>query len=526
MRFAAPAPDNKTVINFKNGINKDIITTLENDFPVAVQQTKIFARNFVGETVTQTARNVWNYLKSVTYKKDGEGFQRIKLPSRFIADKGQSDCKSFSLLAASALANLGYKVAFRYASYNNNSTPTHVYCIAKKDGQRIIVDGVWNKFNSEKRYNHKIDHWMQIESLSGIPGGKGFPVKAPQSVNLNDKATLQRLYNHVDKRGLIAKLLLKKMNPTGQSINYSKEQLAIYKKHLEKNLTHFPRATWKGQLIADELTRLNSGTITGAIFGSPEDIAGIGRLRIRPKKLLKKVGKAVKNVAKETGKVAKKAGKIVKKLALGPARQAFLALVGVNAFGLAKRLLRGRNEDRNKYEKFWTKFGGKVSALDKAVSFGKNFVRKKYKKGLKGFGAAEGAAASAASGGANAGKAAAGFNPAWIAAAAPIVIVALKLFAHKKGDTGPGEAIDVAANALAGEGAADIMRQAGLDEDTIKSIQDTTRSVLENGGNPDGIKTDDIEPDGDKDSSFDLSGYLPWILGGGAILYFATRKRA
>lgn len=162
------APEYRTTTEFNNGLNADIITTLEKNFPEAYEQVNTYSQKFAGANIEDTCYRVWKFLKdNITYKADGAVHQKIKLPSRFIAD-AEGDCKSFSLFAASVLAHY-YKVAFRYVSFNSNSTPTHVYVIARDNaGKTIIVDGVWHSFNSQKQYTHKIDHWMKISTLSGL----------------------------------------------------------------------------------------------------------------------------------------------------------------------------------------------------------------------------------------------------------------------------------------------------------------------------------------------------------------------
>jgi len=175
--YSIAAPEYRSTTEFNNGLNADIITTLEKNFPEAYEQVKDYCKKFAGANIEDTCYRVWKFLKdNITYKADGAIHQKIKLPSRFIAD-AEGDCKSFSLFAASILAHF-YKVGFRYVSFNNNSTPTHVYVIARDNaGKTIIVDGVWHSFNSQKQYTHKIDHWMKISTLSGVGTLEEVPTK-------------------------------------------------------------------------------------------------------------------------------------------------------------------------------------------------------------------------------------------------------------------------------------------------------------------------------------------------------------
>ena len=125
----------------------------------------------------QTAKNVWDFMKrKITYKRDPNHKQMIRLPNRFVND-ADGDCKSFALFAASILGNLGMPVTFRYAGYRDGSNiPTHVYMTTEdENGKEIIVDGVYRAFNKEKPYKFKKDYKMsRIEYISGIGASNSF----------------------------------------------------------------------------------------------------------------------------------------------------------------------------------------------------------------------------------------------------------------------------------------------------------------------------------------------------------------
>ena len=161
-------PELKTIVNHRDGSNGDIIKTIERAFPDAVKSVKEYAHQFKGKDLYESGSNVWNYLKNnISYEADGRN-QKILMPRR-LAHCKIGDCKSFALFSASILYSLGYNVKFRYTSYNSLRTPTHIYTIASDNkGNEIICDAVWYKYNEEKSYTHKIDHKMQISTLSGI----------------------------------------------------------------------------------------------------------------------------------------------------------------------------------------------------------------------------------------------------------------------------------------------------------------------------------------------------------------------
>ena len=161
--------ENKNIVNYTLGSNRDIQKVLEKNFDKAVKQVKQnnFYLKFKASTPEQVANNVWEYLKeNVTYKADGY-HQKIVLPARLKI----GDCKSLSLFAAAILyCYYPNNVFLRYVSYSDNSTPTHVYTILRIGTKEIIIDAVWHTFNSQKNYTFKKDVKMRISTLSGIEG--------------------------------------------------------------------------------------------------------------------------------------------------------------------------------------------------------------------------------------------------------------------------------------------------------------------------------------------------------------------
>jgi hypothetical protein len=159
-------------LEFSNAKNYDIIKTLHKNYPRAVQQMAKHAPKFKGRNTTETARNIYNFLKKeITYKADPEEAQLVKIPGRLVADK-VGDCKSYSLFTAAVLGALGKPVNFRYASYTNSTTPSHVYTTTKNEqGKEIIIDAVYNRFNAEQTPTYTINKKMKVYTLSGLNGG-------------------------------------------------------------------------------------------------------------------------------------------------------------------------------------------------------------------------------------------------------------------------------------------------------------------------------------------------------------------
>jgi uncharacterized protein YgfB (UPF0149 family) len=147
--------------------NKDLQRAIEAAVPAAVVQMKDQSNQFRGITEKETAKKIFDFLKTqVHYKVDGDN-QKIKLPSALLRER-EGDCKSYALFTAAVLSNLKIPYKFCYASYNPfDRTPEHIYVVTNKG---TIIDAVWGKFNSEKKASYKFYKPMNISYISGIRG--------------------------------------------------------------------------------------------------------------------------------------------------------------------------------------------------------------------------------------------------------------------------------------------------------------------------------------------------------------------
>lgn len=205
--------NNDTVINTW-ATNNQLQNSLIAAYPLAVKQmlNSGFYNTFKGETVNDTAANIWHYLKgTIKYKKDPDGVQYIMLPARFIK-RGVGDCKNYSLFTASILGSLGLPVFFDFTNYIskdgkepiNKKMPSHVYISTLNErGQRVIIDGVYNKFDSEKPYFYKKTVPMKIAVLSGL----GTPTSMQIERNQITDSVKQKQYRARVIKGEITKLL-------------------------------------------------------------------------------------------------------------------------------------------------------------------------------------------------------------------------------------------------------------------------------------------------------------------------------
>ena len=344
---------NNIITNFKDGTNDNIIKVLEKSFYKAADDVKQddFYKYFAGDTLEDTAYNVWKYVKdNVTYKEDGQAYQKIKLPGALL-HYGVGDCKSMSLFCAAVLSHYAPgSVGFRYVSYRNDPTPTHVYCIVKYKNKTIIVDPVWSSFNSSKDYKYKIDKIMTIQTLSGIKTTK---------VDKQTYDTLLQLRNAIKQQEV-------------------------------------------GSPMYNTLNRMFNSVASAAELDSPD--LPIGSL----KSFVKKAEGKVKGVIKKVSTDIKKAttdikadiknkptwasqGDYVKHLAKKAIpifiemRTAFLLLLTVNYRNLCNRILDKEKADPNSMSRLWyVGFGGDPKSLLAACEANKNKkpVFGKPKKGL------------------------------------------------------------------------------------------------------------------------------------------------
>lgn len=245
-------------VEYTDAGNADIIKVLEKNFPSAERQVREFSKRFEANTIEQVCQNVWEFMKeNFIYKADGSDHQKIVLPARAMADRKTNgiDCKSFALFAASNIAACtGTEVGFRYSSYRNDPTPTHVYAIAKdEDGKTIIIDGVWNEFNSEKNFKHKKDHWMKISTLSGIPQGKEIPKIKVDEYTYHALKTWKNVLNSAPKGSKEYKMatahikeLMQNIGLDKKSIERSQKMAGIGKHHWWQKYTDKVHSAFKG----------------------------------------------------------------------------------------------------------------------------------------------------------------------------------------------------------------------------------------------------------------------------------------
>ena len=181
-RIGRPNGTTSVVVNMHN--TSDIIKQMQKAHYDNSSFAKKIAYKFKGSTVKQTCRNIFNWLKdNIEYRVEPAHLQTTKSLQRLVSD-GYGDCKHYSGFFAAILSALNIKHNYRFTSYNNSTTPTHVYVVAYDErNQPIYCDAVLEVFNTEKNYTHKIDknmlaHLGSIDSIDSIGRRKSEPRKS------------------------------------------------------------------------------------------------------------------------------------------------------------------------------------------------------------------------------------------------------------------------------------------------------------------------------------------------------------
>jgi hypothetical protein len=158
-----PVFKTKLINSWQNTSN--IINAIADQHAKNLTEAKQIAKYFKGVDERETAKNVFNFLKSeIVYAVEPAEKQTTKTISRFLSD-GQGDCKHFSLFTNTILESCGYRPLYRFAGYSGQKIQ-HVYSYLPKSN--TITDAVLPSFDTEKTPQIKKDINMSLYALSGI----------------------------------------------------------------------------------------------------------------------------------------------------------------------------------------------------------------------------------------------------------------------------------------------------------------------------------------------------------------------
>lgn len=176
LKKLAPFNNYRKVVSADQTVTDIIDGIVNTHYQYAEEYDKI-SNYFVGESELETARNIWNFLKSnVPYYIESTNNQTLRSPSAIVAMPG--DCKSYALFANGVLDSLNRKgifqvpLAFRFAGYKDSSRePQHVFAVMYPGTKREIwIDPVLPRFNEKRQPSFYKDKKikMALIALSGV----------------------------------------------------------------------------------------------------------------------------------------------------------------------------------------------------------------------------------------------------------------------------------------------------------------------------------------------------------------------
>jgi hypothetical protein len=176
LKKLAPFNNYKKVVSADQTVT-DIIDGIVNTHYQYQDEYDKISNYFVGESELETARNIWNFLKSnVPYYIESTNNQTLRSPSAIVALPG--DCKSYALFANGVLDSLNRKgifqvpLAFRFAGYKDTTRePQHVFAVMYPGTKKEIwIDPVLNRFNEKRQPSFYKDKKikMALIALSGV----------------------------------------------------------------------------------------------------------------------------------------------------------------------------------------------------------------------------------------------------------------------------------------------------------------------------------------------------------------------
>ncbi|MCF6365286.1 MAG: transglutaminase-like domain-containing protein [Bacteroidales bacterium] len=403
-----PEASGKTFVIGTGGIDLTIETILK----TVKQNTdalKEFAEAIQGNTLEQTAYNIWHFIKTnIKYVKDKPLTEEIRTPQRTLADK-IGDCDDYSIFAATILKALAYEPFFYIVAFNGAENYGHIYVGV----DNLIIDGVMPDYG---KHPDGITKTMLVK----LNGKRKIIYRNPQTIN-NTAMLVEQLAGMPknDISELINSEHVRLTDLAGQLTEEEKEDLN--KIRVLKLLSGNPYRDYMLEIMPDIAgidTNFNISFHNEEDLNEAEellneyeklqglgDIDGLGKLFSKWRKNKDKRKARRKKFFSKVKKVSKKVTKFTKKYALAPARGAILLLLKLNLFKWGSRLwlsylpeskarLYGFDMDayykliafRKKFERFFEKSGGKKKAIWNAVnSRGAKIARKKY--GISGLGA-------------------------------------------------------------------------------------------------------------------------------------------
>ncbi|MBS1773419.1 MAG: hypothetical protein JST82_11225 [Bacteroidetes bacterium] len=167
--FPSASVDTTTIMQ-QAGVG-DTVAFIPKVVQKTLYQTKGIAEQLRGKDLYATCRNIWHFVyKHIAYKKDEDGYEQIRSPSRSWHDRFEGvDCDCYSTFISSVLTNLRIPHLLRITKYNRKNYFQHIYPVVPlRNGASIIIDCVTDKYDYEVPYSEKKDYNMDLQYLNGI----------------------------------------------------------------------------------------------------------------------------------------------------------------------------------------------------------------------------------------------------------------------------------------------------------------------------------------------------------------------
>jgi hypothetical protein len=191
-----PKSDNKSVLITNWQSTNDLIKAMANAHVENMKYAKILAPMFRGVDKTETAQNVFNFIKQyIPYEVEPASKQAVKTIPRMLRDAQNgvgSDCKMYAVLCNTILNANKIPSQYRFVSFSGKNL-THTYCTIPSMG--LVLDAVLPNFDTEKPFKKNKD--MSLYKFSGFDdddfiSGIDFK-KIARSVQTNVKKAVQSI---------------------------------------------------------------------------------------------------------------------------------------------------------------------------------------------------------------------------------------------------------------------------------------------------------------------------------------------
>jgi hypothetical protein len=143
-----PKPENDTATIRSNANVHHTVEFIPKVVQSTLDQTKEISKLLKASSTYETCRNIWHFVYGhINYKKDEDGFEQIRSPSRAWHDRKRGvDCDCYTVFISSILTNLSIPHRLRITKYYRDYFQ-HIYPVVPFNGRMITIDCVTDKFD-------------------------------------------------------------------------------------------------------------------------------------------------------------------------------------------------------------------------------------------------------------------------------------------------------------------------------------------------------------------------------------------